>query len=82
MFVRVYYMGRMFLIWLFLVPDYVEDETAGCIHFADQFSNRYGVAHPDFFPGSLEDAIKESCLRPAKDVRHFVIITNPKIDTI
>nr|CAD7399187.1 unnamed protein product [Timema cristinae] len=47
----------------------VEDETAGCIHFADEFTNRYGGCHPEFFPGSLDEAVKEACLRPAKDVR-------------
>lgn len=46
----------------------MEDETAGCIHFADQFTNRYGECHPEFFPGSLDEAVKEACLKPAKDV--------------
>lgn len=56
--------------WCFLVPDNVEDETAGCIHFHDEFTNRYGALHPDFFQGTLEDAIKEACQKPAKEVNH------------
>ncbi|XP_067002925.1 FAS-associated factor 1 [Anabrus simplex] len=56
-----------------LIPDNVEDETAGCIHFADQFTNRYGECHPEFFPGSLEDAVKEACMKPAKDRRLLAI---------
>lgn len=51
-----------------VVPNNVEDEVAGCIHFADQFTNRYGECHPEFFPGSLEEAVKEACLKSAKDV--------------
>lgn len=56
-----------------LIPDNVEDETAACIHFCDQFTSRYGSSHPDFFPGSLEDAIKEACMKPAKDRRLLAI---------
>lgn len=56
-----------------LIPDNVEDETAGCIHFADQFSQRYGECHPEFFPGSLEDAVKEACIKPARDRRLLAI---------
>nr|CAD7267927.1 unnamed protein product [Timema shepardi] len=51
----------------------VEDETAGCIHFADEFTNRYGGCHPEFFPGSLDEAVKEACLRPAKDKRLLAV---------
>lgn len=56
-----------------LIPDNVEDETAGCIHFADEFTNRYGAMHPDFFPGTLEEAIKEACLKPAKERRLLAV---------
>ena len=59
---------RYFSFLLYAVPNNVEDETAGCIHFADQFTNRYGECHPEFFPGSLDEAVKEACLKPAKDV--------------
>ncbi|XP_063227416.1 FAS-associated factor 1 isoform X2 [Bacillus rossius redtenbacheri] len=56
-----------------LIPDNVEDETVGCIHFAEEFTNRYGVCHPDFYQGSLEDAVKEACLKPAKDRRLLAV---------
>ncbi|RZF45641.1 hypothetical protein LSTR_LSTR010592 [Laodelphax striatellus] len=56
-----------------LIPDGVEDETAGCIHFNDEFTNRYGDLHPEFFPGTLEDAIKESCLKPARERRLLAV---------
>lgn len=56
-----------------LIPNNVEDETAGCIHFADQFTNRYGECHPEFFPGSLDEAVKEACLKPAKDRRLLAV---------
>ncbi|KAJ8876265.1 hypothetical protein PR048_024175 [Dryococelus australis] len=51
-----------------LIPENIEDETVGCIHFAEEFTNRYGACHPEFFQGSLEDAVKEACLKPAKDL--------------
>ncbi|XP_024936165.1 FAS-associated factor 1 isoform X2 [Cephus cinctus] len=50
-----------------LMPDKVEDETLGTLHFAEQFEKRYGPVHPEFFTGTFEDAIKESCLKPAKE---------------
>ncbi|XP_015118560.1 FAS-associated factor 1 [Diachasma alloeum] len=53
--------------FLRLMPDNVEDETMGTLHFADQFEKRYGSAHPKFFTGTFDEAIKESCLKPAKD---------------
>lgn len=56
------------LLTVFLVPDNVEDEIIGTLHFAEQFEKRYGPAHPEFFAGTFEDAVKESCLKPAKEV--------------
>ncbi|KAG7201589.1 hypothetical protein KM043_004333 [Ampulex compressa] len=50
-----------------LMPDNVVDEMMGTLHFAEQFEKRYGTAHPEFFAGTFEDAIKESCLKPAKE---------------
>lgn len=55
-------------MFLILVPDNVEDEAIGCIHFSERFTSRYGGVHPAFFTGTLEDAIKEACSKPAKDV--------------
>ncbi|XP_043525545.1 FAS-associated factor 1 isoform X1 [Frieseomelitta varia] len=50
-----------------LMPEYVTDETIGTMHFAEEFEKRYGPAHPEFFTGTFKDAVKESCLKPAKE---------------
>ncbi|CAK9830976.1 FAS-associated factor 1 [Anthophora retusa] len=50
-----------------LMPENVTDETIGTIHFAEEFEKRYGPAHPEFFTGTFKDAVKESCLKPAKE---------------
>ncbi|XP_078048361.1 fas associated factor casp isoform X2 [Augochlora pura] len=50
-----------------LMPDSVTDETVGTLHFAEKFEKRYGAAHPEFFTGKFKDAVKESCLKPAKE---------------
>ncbi|KAK3927093.1 FAS-associated factor 1 [Frankliniella fusca] len=50
-----------------LVPADASDEMAGAINFGEEFNNRYGSGYPSFYPGSLEDAIKDSCLKPARD---------------
>ncbi len=43
------------------------DELAGTCSFVDEFNKRYGPMTPLFFIGTLEDAIKEALLCPAKD---------------
>lgn len=50
-----------------LMSENVEDEALGCIEFASRFRARYGPNIPNFFEGTLQDAIKESCLKPAKE---------------
>lgn len=50
----------------FLISDNVLDETAGTTEFSDNFAIRYGACHPMFFHGTLEDAVREACHRPAK----------------
>ncbi|XP_045537682.1 FAS-associated factor 1 [Papilio machaon] len=50
-----------------LMSQNVEDEALGCIEFAHRFRARYGPNTPNFFEGTLQDAIKESCLKPAKE---------------
>ncbi|XP_026740523.1 FAS-associated factor 1 isoform X1 [Trichoplusia ni] len=50
-----------------LMSEHVEDEALGCIEFAARFRSRYGPNTPNFFEGTLQDAIKESCLKPAKE---------------
>lgn len=55
-----------------LLPDDYGDETMAAIRFSEEFSSRYGRPHPEFFPAALDDAIKESCMQPAKDVRYKI----------
>ncbi|KAF9410457.1 hypothetical protein HW555_010459 [Spodoptera exigua] len=50
-----------------LMSDSVQDEALGCIEFAQRFRARYGPNTPQFFEGTLQDAIQESCLKPAKE---------------
>ncbi|XP_048483593.1 FAS-associated factor 1 [Plutella xylostella] len=50
-----------------LMSEAVEDEAIGCIEFGSRFRARYGPNTPSFFEGTLADAIKEACLKPAKD---------------
>jgi len=51
-----------------LPDDFGSDDAIGAIRFSEEFANRYGSPHPQFFPGSLDDAIRESCNQPAKEV--------------
>lgn len=55
-----------------LVPDQIDDETIGCLQFVENYTQRYGSPHPEFFQGNLEEAYKEACQKPAKDVRNFL----------
>nr|CAH0098300.1 unnamed protein product [Daphnia galeata] len=50
-----------------LMPEGIEDEAMAAILFAEGFAQRYGPCHPMFFPGSLDDAMKEACHQPARD---------------
>lgn len=56
-----------------LIPENVEDELIGTITFNERFTNRYGPIHPAFYQGTLEDALKEACNRPAKDRKILAI---------
>ncbi|XP_060519665.1 FAS-associated factor 1 [Cylas formicarius] len=56
-----------------LIPEHVEDELIGTITFAERFTNRYGPIHPAFYQGTLEDALKEACAKPAKDRKILAI---------
>ncbi|KAF4525991.1 hypothetical protein B566_EDAN000783, partial [Ephemera danica] len=56
-----------------LMPDNVDDEVVGCIHFAEEYTNRYGNTHPLFFQGSLDDAVKEACNKPARERRPLAL---------
>ena len=58
------------------------DETLAAIRFGEEFAARYGQPHPQFFPGSLDQAIRESCLQPAKDVSTCRLLPRLVIDPI
>jgi hypothetical protein len=45
----------------------IGDELVGTVSFLEEFNKRYGQMAPRFFIGTLEDAIKEALLCPAKD---------------
>ena len=40
-----------------LLPDDFGDEALAGIKFGEEFGNRYGQPRPQFFPGSLNDAL-------------------------
>lgn len=54
--------------YFFLVPDQVSDEIIGSIEFVQNYIQRYGEPHPEFYQGTLSDALAEACHKPAKDV--------------
>lgn len=56
-----------------LIPKVVEDEIVGSIHFSEQFTNRYGPVHPTFYQGTLDDALREACNKPARDRKLLAI---------
>ena len=63
-----------------LIPDdFGTDDAMAAITFSEQFSNRYGNPHPAFFPGSLDDAIRESCEQPAKNVSPLIKLQKLKL---
>jgi hypothetical protein len=55
-----------------IVSDDFGDETMAAIRFGEEFSARYGQPTPHFFPGSLDQAIRESCFQPAKDASLYI----------
>ena len=59
-----------------LLPDDYGDEAMAAIKFSEEFESRYGRPHPAFFPATLDDAIKESCMQPAKDVSICIVLQN------
>ncbi|KAE9542579.1 hypothetical protein AGLY_002490 [Aphis glycines] len=56
-----------------LIAEDTEDELAGVIQFIDEFQNRYGDMRPQFFLGTLDQAIKIACFKPAKDKRLLAV---------
>ncbi|XP_055920273.1 FAS-associated factor 1 isoform X2 [Eupeodes corollae] len=56
-----------------LIPNHTDDEARGSGQFVDNYIQRFGEPHPVFFRGSLEDALKEACHKPAKDRKLLAI---------
>lgn len=56
-----------------LVPADVEDELAGSVNFIDTFLFRYGTNCPPFFSGTLQDALREACMRPVAERRLLAV---------
>merc|ERR550519_2433667 len=50
-----------------LLPDDFGDDALAGIKFGEEFCNRYGHPSPHFFPGSLDDALKESCSKNSEE---------------
>ena len=65
-----------------LLPDDYGDEAMAAIKFSEEFSSRYGRPHPEFFPAALDDAIKESCMQPAKDVSSIVNLNSGQLSKL
>lgn len=43
------------------------------MEFIQNYEERYGIQHPIFFQGSLEEAVKEACQKSAREVNLFMI---------
>jgi len=56
-----------------LLPDDFGDEALAGIKFGEEFGNRYGQPRPQFFPGSLDDALTEACNKPVDERKMLAI---------
>ncbi|XP_054739687.1 FAS-associated factor 1 [Anastrepha obliqua] len=56
-----------------LIPNNIGNECAGSIEFFDNYRERFGDPHPVFYVGSLEDAIREACHKPARERKLLAI---------
>jgi len=56
-----------------LLPDDFGDEALAGIKFGEEFCNRYGQPSPTFFPGSLDDALTESCNKNSEERRMLAV---------
>ncbi|CAG5134193.1 unnamed protein product [Candidula unifasciata] len=50
-----------------LMPEGIDDDREALEHFTKEFKKRYGDCHPQFYIGSLDDAIRESLMVRAAD---------------
>jgi len=56
-----------------LLPDDFGDDALAGIKFGEEFCNRYGHPSPHFFPGSLDDALKESCSKNSEERKMLAV---------
>uniref|UniRef100_A0A336LNU8 CSON009168 protein n=1 Tax=Culicoides sonorensis TaxID=179676 RepID=A0A336LNU8_CULSO len=56
-----------------LIPDKIDDEIVGSVEFIQNYEERYGNAHPMFFQGSLDEAVKEACHKSARERKLLAI---------
>ncbi|CRL04435.1 CLUMA_CG017520, isoform A [Clunio marinus] len=57
----------------YLIDDHTEDEILGCLQFITNYRDRYGHG-PNFFEGTLDDAVKAACsTKSAKDRKLLAI---------
>ncbi|XP_075165902.1 fas associated factor casp [Haematobia irritans] len=57
----------------YLIPNNTDSEITGSLKFIENYKQRFGEPCPMFFPGSLEDAIKEACHKPARERKLLAI---------
>ncbi|XP_023307578.2 FAS-associated factor 1 [Lucilia cuprina] len=56
-----------------LIPNNTDSETTGSLQFVENYKQRFGEPCPFFFTGSLEDALKEACHKPARERKLLAI---------
>ncbi|RXG58038.1 FAS-associated factor 1 [Armadillidium vulgare] len=56
-----------------LIPPDIEGEENAAQHFVHEFQNRYGSYTPLFFQGTLQSALKESVMLPARTRKPLAI---------
>lgn len=61
------------LISPFPFSENLDDLSLAGIRFSEEFTNRYGTPHPPFFPGSLDDAVRESCQKGPRERKMLAV---------
>ncbi|XP_017835852.1 FAS-associated factor 1 isoform X2 [Drosophila busckii] len=56
-----------------LIPNNTNDETSGSSQFVENYRQRFGEPFPDFFVGSLDNALRLACHKPAKERKLLAI---------
>ncbi|EDW35466.1 GL17286 [Drosophila persimilis] len=56
-----------------LIPNNTDDETTGSTQFVANYRSRFGEPYPEFFDGSLDNALQLACHKPAKERKLLAI---------